>query len=353
MDGDSDLDAVVAGPENQSIYTPGRVSIFLNQSDGAFSPPISYLTGGLQTSCVRAADVDGDGDLDLITANVYSSSISVLLNNGDGTLSQPIVQDAPGLWPFSMAVGDLDGDSVPDLVARKFYGTEGVFVMFGLGDGTFELGPLYYPSPKIGQLALADFDGDGDDDLAVSSRNEETDPVTFTLMKNSGPGVFGESAQYWSTGTSLAGAMVAIDVDLDGDMDLGVSTDRSFSIFRNDGSGTFDPSVAYGAGWGVISLAAGDVDGDGGVELGTANVADGTFSILWNRGCHSAAPGLPGDLDSDGDVDLLDWVSFYPCILGPIGGPVPDTCSGVSDLDGDGDTDLRDCASFATRFTGP
>jgi hypothetical protein len=348
MDGDGDLDVVVAGPENYSIYTPGRVSVLMNQGDATLTPPVSYPTGGLQTQCVVLADLDSDSDLDVVAANPNSSSLSMLLNQGGGALASPLVQDLPGLPPSFLAAADLNGDGVPDLAVAKSNGPQAVFTLVGLGDGTFTLGAIYYPSPHIGQVRLADIDSDGDEDLIVSSRNEPYETVTLTVLKNNGTAAFGDGAQYWSPGTAGAFTLAASDVNLDSQVDIVVSTAGAVNAFLNLGEGTFGDGISYGVGDPVLGIAAGDLDVDGRVDLGATNYGgDGTVSILWNRRC-ATPTHLPADLDSDGDVDLLDYAILEPCLTGP-GSPAPVPCQ-IPDIDADTHVDLADVQLFQNAF---
>ena len=103
--------------------------------DGTFQSQRT-LAAGNRPESVAAADVNGDGWLDLITANAVGNDVSVLLGNGDGTF-QPQQHFAAGDSPASVAAADVNGDGRLDLVAANFL-THDVSVLLGNGDGSFQ-----------------------------------------------------------------------------------------------------------------------------------------------------------------------------------------------------------------------
>jgi hypothetical protein len=160
-DGRLDLAATAAGPPGGT----GSVAIFLGAGGGAFGGPVSYEVGRFPYSIV-AGDVNGDGAIDLATANNNSADMSVLLGNGNGSFRPSVEYDAGGL-PTSLAGGDFNGDGRLDFVISAGpSGTMGLFT--GRGDGTFADvdGTLTGGSAA---LAAGDFDGDGKDDVALAS----------------------------------------------------------------------------------------------------------------------------------------------------------------------------------------
>jgi hypothetical protein len=178
---------------------------------------------------VVAADLDGDGDLDLAVVNNTANSISVLLNNGDGTFAAR-TDYATGSYPWSLAAGDLDGDGDQDLVAASAL-PAGASVLLGNGDGTFA-NRVNYPTVSFpSTIAIADFDADSDPDLAI---------------------------------TCNAVAVV--------------------SVLPGRGDGTFDAHVDYATGAGPEGIVAADLDADGRPDLATATEYDGAASVLLNTG---------------------------------------------------------------------
>jgi len=128
LDGDLDLDIAVATWPYQS---PENISVLKNLGDGTFSSPTNYASGGLPYS-VFCADLDGDLDLDIATANVWSDDVSVLKNKGDGTFQNPINYPA-GEGPYSVFCADLDNDLDLDLAVANLY-SNNVSILKNNGD---------------------------------------------------------------------------------------------------------------------------------------------------------------------------------------------------------------------------
>jgi hypothetical protein len=155
-----------------------NVSVLLGKGDGTFQTKQDF-TVGTNPSSVISAEFNGDGKTDLAVANYSSNTVSVLLGNGDGTFqtAQPYsvsVGGTPG--PNQIITDDFDGDGDVDLATANvgsnteianFHG--GVAVLLGNGDGTFQNASrvvrVYLPY----SLASADFDDDGDSDLVATS----------------------------------------------------------------------------------------------------------------------------------------------------------------------------------------
>ena len=115
------------------------VSIVRSQGINDFSR-VDYPAGNGPYS-VFAADLDNDGDIDLVTANEYGDNVSILLNNGNGTFSSP-VNYATGDRPFSVYGADLDGDGDIDLVTAN-NNSGGISILLNNGDGSFA-SPINY-----------------------------------------------------------------------------------------------------------------------------------------------------------------------------------------------------------------
>jgi hypothetical protein len=183
-DGNLDLafaDGIGAGDQTGTA----ELVIMLGNGDGTFSFGGRYPSPGtpgsdtLNPEDVIVADVNQDGILDVVVSD-YDQSINVFLGNGDGTF-QPAVGYTTGEYPRAVAVADVNGDGIVDLIANNVgvgpggaeFDREGalpgsVAVLLGNGDGTFQtpiqFNPFYYP----GCLVVADFNGDGLPDIAVT-----------------------------------------------------------------------------------------------------------------------------------------------------------------------------------------
>ncbi len=173
VDGDGNLDLVTANEDFSSA------SVLLGDGAGGFASVSDHGTGSSPRS-VAVGDLDGDNDLDLVTANAGGNNVSVLLG-GSGGFGTAQNYNA-GSGPYSAALGDFNADTIPDLVTANIGGSD-VSVLIGKGDGTFN-GPLNSaagPSPL--SVAVGDFDGDGFPDVAAANA---TSSGTVSVLINAG-----------------------------------------------------------------------------------------------------------------------------------------------------------------------
>jgi FG-GAP-like repeat len=111
LNGDGKLDVATANRDGKSV------SVLLNKGDGRLRRRHNYATAKTPES-IASADLNGDGKPDLVTANRVAGTVSVLLNRGDGSLQSRHDYRAAGR-PRSVAIGDLNGDGKPDLVTSN------------------------------------------------------------------------------------------------------------------------------------------------------------------------------------------------------------------------------------------
>ncbi len=305
LDGDGDIDLVSAA------YNEATVAWY--ESDGTpanggwTTHVVSNGAGG--ASDVALADFDSDGDLDIACAQHGDVEISWYRNNGGSppTFSAFFVESSAFLSPRALAVGDFDGDGDPDLVVSS----EDTWIAWYENDGTpadGEWGGVAFGFGRGGKdIAVADFDSDGDADVVAT--DYAGDRVFW--YENSG---FGGNWEFHSLLAGCAGArsVAAGDVDGDGDADVIASCFDADSLWLLQNDGAASPAFAalpLAAGLnGPRTVVAADLDGDG--DLDAAAVAGGDDEVTWypNRGgqvAFDAVATAPAELWNDVDEDLF------------------------------------------------
>jgi len=331
-----------------------------------FNPPINYDSGGYGPIAVALGDLNGDGKLDVVVANINSGTIGVLLGNGDGTF-QPAKTFPAGSYPFYVVLADFNHDGKLDVAVanRNIYkGAPGqVSILLGDGKGGFSSPVSYGAYSDAYSLAVGRFTRGGKLDIAVA------DTASGSLLLGNGDGTFrdggligtqspwafaakdlnrdhfqdllaadeapfqvasllgngrGAFSQVWAGSTTTAPIALAVgDFNRDGKVDV-ASADQAFNnngsnvaVFLGKSDGSFASAVEYPVDAEPVSIAAGKLNRDGKLDLVTANQFAGTLSILLGNG--------------DG--------TFQPQISIPSGGITP-TSVAIGDLNGDGHADL-------------
>jgi hypothetical protein len=305
-DGLSDLVVSTAGATGTTTLIVVRLSL----GDGTFGPPsYSFVPNGPPD--IAAADLDGDGHVDLVLPCFWGQQIAVLHGQGDGTFN------AMGLFatnqrPDVVAIGDLNGDTLPDvLVGSSIFDFSvpdptGVSVL--LNDGAGGLVATVTPpfSKSVHHVALGDVNGDGKLDAILCNDG------TF-LMAGLGAGQLAAPVQLDTGFTDVEGGVVAADFDEDGDDDLALAG-YSISVLQSHGDLTFDPLVDYGVSGTDAKPIAADLNGDGDLDLLAAgnSYANHWVTILDGRGDCTFGPNFSGgqnlafgDLDGDGRQDMV------------------------------------------------
>ncbi len=331
LDADGVLDLVVPYDGEPRPGDLGRVAVFLGRGDGGFRTPPSETSlprahlklaagdvdgdghvdlavaahdsyavrlllgdgrGGLRaggdvvmragttphTHSIALADVDADGQLDLVTANADHGDVSVALGDGRGGFAPAPGSPFPaGPHPYeSLVVRDVDGDGRADVAVPLLHGSA-VAVLAGDGRGGFAQAPgsPYAVPRRPGSVAAGDVDGDGRTDLVATHDDE----ALLSVLRGTGASfALAPDSPLRLDGRAWDARIVDLDGDGRDDVVLGgVETD--VLVLRADGS----RARVRDAGRAPLYLAVGDLDGDGRPDVVTGNIGGNDVSVLLAR----------------------------------------------------------------------
>jgi len=313
LDGDGDLD-VISGGGNDILAWYENIDGL-----GTFGPlqEVSRAADFIQS--VYADDLDGDGDLDLLTASYLDDEIAWYENtDGEGTFGTQQVLTNGADYAWAVRTGDIDGDGDRDVVCGSYLDKR--IAWFENTDGEASFGAMQtiaLDANGVRDIFVADLDADGDDDILTACQSDNT----IAWYENTdGKGTFGSRKVIWNNHVETFCAMAA-DIDGDGDNDVIASSpsDDELAWFENIDD---DPS------FGTQQIISKEVDG--------------------SRNCYAS------DMDFDGDIDvvsvsrdsLVSWFenldgkgTFGPRInIAKVNGRPDDVICG--DIDNDGKNDV-------------
>ncbi len=269
LDGRDDVAA--AGPTTAG--TSSRLFLQSGTGDGSFAAAQSYPLAALP-SALAEGDFDTDGIADVAVASRATGVIAVYLASPAGGLVEPPLSLAAGSDPVALAAADVDGEGAVDLLAANF-GSADLSLFRGHGDGSFDAEQRLGAGAGPQDLVARDLDGDGDLDLVVALETARSLAVLLNL-----DGSFAGAVEL-AVGAAPNGLVVS-DVDGDGTLDLlAVSAAcGEIALLPGLGAGAFGPPQRYAIGNAPAALVAADLDLDGWVDLATANRGDQAVGIL-------------------------------------------------------------------------
>ena len=308
LDADGDVDVLSAS------WYDDKIAWYENEGGGTFSTSRTIAATADNVYSVHAADLDGDGDADVLSASYSDDRIAWYENEGGGAFSAPrtITTDADGA--FSVHAADLDGDGDADVLSASIE-DDRIAWYENEGGGVFSAARTVAADAET-SVHAADLDGDGDADvLSASFRNNR-----IAWYENWGGGAL--SAGRTITADAV-GAMSVHAADLDGDGDADVLSasheDNRIAWYENEGGGAFSrPRTIAADADGARFVHAADLDGDGDADVLSASEIDDRIVWYENEGggaflaARTLAADADGahsvyaaDLDGDGDADVL------------------------------------------------
>ncbi len=372
LDGDGDLDLLTAS------YGDGRVFWYENRPGAERFSPREISDSQPGASSVFAADIDGDGNMDVLSAARTTGRV-VWFHSYHEPGTPPVFQErlvTSGVAvPLAVYAADLDGDDDVDVLSAGF--DDDTIAWYESDGGSppgFTAHDILTTADGAASVVAADVDGDGDVDVLSASRLDgairwyendgATDPAFTARLIAIAPG-----------------ATSVIAVDLDGDLDTDVASaslgDDTIAWYENQG-GVPPMFVRYLVSVGAVApvrVVAADMNGDGRRDLVSASRGDGTVSVHTNLGgtpptfatdvvstsAASAQSVYAADLDGDGDADIAstasvpgfpathDEIAWYENDGTPSDGFLKDSilrsadgaiAAAAADFDEDGDTDV-------------
>jgi hypothetical protein len=265
-------------------------------------------------TAVFPADLDGDGDVDLSSTATPGNAIIWHRNNGSGSFARFTVANAgDGLSaPVDTRIADLDNDGDLDILSAS-EGNNSIHWFENDGSESFTTHTITSSADGLQSIFTADLDGDGDSDVLSASENDDI----IAWYDNNGSEVF--TKRIISSTVDGANHVLVADMDNDGDLDViaSAAAEDTLSWYENDGSSNFTPQIISSSTDGIHKISASDIDQDG--DMDVVSVSPGSGRIIWHENdgnqsftSHNITTSANGvsalkviDYDGDGNVDVI------------------------------------------------
>lgn len=254
-----------------------------------------------------------------VSRHILVAAVCVLASLGSSAWAQNYLYGRAGFptgsFPAGVTIADFNGDGKLDMAVSNFSDNT-VSILLGIKTGTFGAAVSYATGMSPAALGAADFNHDGKLDLVVANENDHT----ISILLGNGDGTFQSHTDYAAGYYPIA--IVTTDFNGDKRTDIAVLNlyDSTVSVFINNGDGTFQPQTLVTVGSTPTAMASADFNGDGKIDLITTNIGTGTVSVLLSNGDGTFArtdtnsglfPGsntselAVGDFNDDGKQDAV------------------------------------------------
>lgn len=278
-------------------------------STAARLPALRYENG----MDVEVADLDNDGDLDIVIANEFQPN-TVMLNDGAGKFTESsaalpsVIHDSEDI-----GIADFDGDGDPDII---FVSEDDRIHEYYLNDGAgrFKAAPSALPQSVANAVAVADVSGDGRPDLLIGNAGQD-----FLLVNDGTGGFVDETSVRLPAESNVTQDVEFADVDRDGDLDIVIGNEDGNRLLDNDGQGIFTDVTAQRLPTPprteTRKVTLYDVDRDGDLDIYVSNVGwnpgnNGQDRLYINNAgvfTDETAARLPQNIESTLDAKFIDF----------------------------------------------
>ncbi|MEN7341968.1 MAG: FG-GAP-like repeat-containing protein [Pseudomonadota bacterium] len=360
FDNDGDLDVVYIN------FADDTAAYVENLGGRTFGPPVNFPTSVDGPQAMDVGDINNDGEPDVLVTSGFDNTVGWFPSNGDGTFGARQVVSTATTNPRGAELGDLNGDGLLDVVS---FPGNGAAITYYLNTGAGSFGTeqrFSFVSPdRVAGVKIADFDGDGDNDVAYLNQiTNGDDDISFLV--NNGSGVLSNPTPI-ATNINFGFTFEVGDVLGGTAPDVVFLNDISQIDIAENQTGGFAPPVRITPAIATaVAIDEADAEGDADTDLFVVGFDDGSLYFLENLG-GTFAPlvavnrdlGGPGDvvavdLDGDGDIDpavaesISDSVSVFEQTAPGVFGArqqVTNLSDGArritaGDIDADGDLDI-------------
>jgi len=268
LNGDGNADIASANAKDNTL------SILFGKGDGTFSAPLSILVLA-EPSSLAAGDLNGDGRPDLIV-NARGADAFVTLTAKEGNAFYPPRRHSTGRVPLAVVPGDFNSDGFLDVAVTLTF--DKMEIHLGRENGYFQIAETYLTGSRSFSGVADDFNGDGHADIALAASSSQASSIR--IFWGRGDGTFAKPS---NIGTGLIPlALIKKDMNGDGVTDLicGAGQGDNMYLFLSNGDGTFQKEIAFSGGGGPMSLVAEHFNDDDRMDVAVANSRSSSFSLI-------------------------------------------------------------------------